>query len=363
MNNTSISPKLLHKSEVDDVLLSNPKRVLPSRFSLSENQQTLSGCEVITALYEADAEQNQVLRFPSNDGVVTGLPFAAVMEINDSPFSRAVPHQVIDKMGGGEDIAMSEVLNDDNISAFLRQNKLPNRSSSFSFVNTGEHYFFYRKPHEHVPGIMLLEAARQAIYYQLYTYSGHELGKVTVSLRELNATFYAYAELMHPIEIIVDDLTVGEDAFPKEVHYSVSFYQRGSLIARIDSLAPVISLNRFKTARNACLFNEERFVPLRNAPLVSLITSSNRAPLAISLYEIGKNTAVTSVPLLDDLSHAFLTLVYGQNLFFHVPISMVSNNNRDVTWQFGDVAYAEMDHLKEMIKRGFVISKNNQLQA
>ena len=40
-----------------------------------------------------------------------------------------------------------------------------------TMFNDTKNYFFYRKHHEHVPGIMLMEVARQAMYAQFYKYS------------------------------------------------------------------------------------------------------------------------------------------------------------------------------------------------
>lgn len=357
---TIINPKLLHKSAVDDVLLTNPRKVIPSQFIGAGSQRGKNkACEAIDNLYHFEEPHGYTLQFPPNDGVVTGLPFSAVMEANQSEYPRAVPHQVITKILGSEmssSVTRTDV-DDDSITSFLTDHNIRNRSTSFSFVNTGEHYFFYRKAHEHVPGIMLLEAARQAIYYQLYTYSSHKLGKVTVSLRELNAKFYAYGELMHPIEVVIDDLTEGEDEFPKEVCYSVSFYQRGLLIARIDSHAPVIPLNKFKIARNACLFDSERFVPMGNAPIFAIVTSSNIPPIIVSLYEISKDLSITSSVEISDLSNAYLTIIYDKSLFFHAPISLNHKDENSTTWNFGEVAYPEMENLKEMIKRGFVVNE------
>lgn len=362
---TIIPPKLLHKSIVDDVLLTNPRKVIPSFFISAELQnEKAKVCEAIDNLYYFDEFHGNVFRCPSNDRNVTGLPFSAVIEKNINIFPRAVPHQVIEKFCDTEEPSFTTVATiDDDITSFLMLHKLRNRSTSFSFVNTGEHYFFYKKPHEHVPEIMLLEAARQAIYYQLYTYSGHELGKVTVSLSELNAKFYSYGELMYPIEVIIDDITEGEDEYPKEVHHSVSFYQRGALIAQIDSLAPVISLNRFKMARNACLFDSESFTPLHHAPIVALITSNNMAPVIVSLYEISKNSSVTNNYKGDDLSNIFLTVIYGESLCFHVPISLKYKDETNSIWQFDTVSYADMEILKEMVKRGFVVSETGSLQV
>ncbi len=139
---------------------------------------------------------------------------------------------------------------------------LPRRSSSFLFVNDARHYFFYRKTHDHVPGIMLVEAQRQAIYYHLYSRSAWVRGEVTVSLNNLQAHFFDYADLMYPIEIIVDDLAAVPVEKPRKVCFRVSFYQRARLIAVIDTDATVIAIDQFKKIRNTFMHGGDWFTPI-----------------------------------------------------------------------------------------------------
>ena len=202
---------------------------------------------------------------------------------------------------------------------------------------------------------MLLEAARQTIYYQLYTHSAHKLGEVTVSLSELNSKFHAYAELMYPVEIVVDDLTEGDSLRPRVVRYVSSFFQRGALIAEIESVAPVVGLDKFKTARNARLLYGERFEPLANAPVVSLFTAGGEQEI-VRLKEVGNNSCVTSLPKEADASQGELTLLYEESICFHTKIKRVSIHSSSAVWSFAETSYRQLENLKEIIKRGFVQS-------
>lgn len=357
---TIISPKLLHKNSADDVLLTNPRKLVTSKFTSTASQDYSN--DVIAGLgklYQSNDQNKNTLQFVPDRGTVTGMPFTTVMDKEEDESIPTVPHQVLAEISKQlpSDVANNLLFDDDTIEAFLKHHKIVRRSTSFTFINRADHYFFYRKPHEHVPGIMLIEAARQAIYYQLYTYSGYDLGDVTVSLSELNAKFYAYGELMHPIEVVVDDLTKGDEHFPREVYYSVSFYQRGSLISQINSLAPVIPLNRFKLARNACLFDTQSFVPLPSTPIVSLITTNDMAQAIVLLQEIDKGSCITNHPNFSeskDIENAHLTIIYNGKRSFSVPISQLSRNGDSIKWNFGEVKYSEMEELKEIIKCGFV---------
>ncbi|NMM29060.1 MAG: hypothetical protein HHJ12_17715 [Glaciimonas sp.] len=358
---TVIPPKLLHKNAANDVLLTNPRKVTPARFRSEVPRNNNSAIAEIDNLYISDAHNENILRAPSLQGAEVGVSFATVIGAANEGAVRGVPFQVIEKIREGLPLGSSRnlSLDDDAIESFLTYHKISRPSTSFSFVNLADHYFFYRKPHEHIPGIMLLEAARQSIYYQLYTYSKHVLGSVTVSLSELNAKFYAYGDLMYPIEIIIDDLGQEDEHYPRKVHYSTSFYQRGALIAKIDAHALVISMDKFKVVRNACLFDTESFVPLPSTPIISLITSSEMKQSIVSLRKIGKDSCVTSRPKISGLQNAFLTVVYDGSLCFRAPISLLNEDETGVTWTFGQMEYVELEHLKEIIKCSFILSQVN----
>ncbi|WP_322037463.1 AfsA-related hotdog domain-containing protein [Burkholderia cepacia] len=329
--------------------MTRPRKVVPSRLMTPAAVAHPDGdVAALDRLYESGDAPARILRRAPARGFVTGQPFADVAK---EEIIRGVPHQVIDSLHTPADAPVG----DDAIEQFLTHHGVSARSTSFEFVNLADHYFFYRKPHEHVSGIMLLEAARQTIYYQLYTYSKHVLGKVTVSLSELNAKFYGYAELMYPIEIVVDDLTGTDDLQPREVRYASSFYQRGALIARIDSVAPVIGLDKFKLARNACLFDAERFAPLPSAPVISLLTSDGMGQSIVSLRKIGKQSCVTSAAKFGDASSALLTVIYDGDICFKAPVTRAGQDEDGIAWDFGHVEYAELERLKEMIKRGFAV--------
>lgn len=360
---TLISPKFLHKHSAADVLLANPRKVIPSKFStLVPHSSSDKNIERIYNLYVNSCDN--ILYFPAKIiSNIVGISFETVIKTNDSQENFGVPHQIIDAIynDSTQHPIKNSLIEDDVIESFLTHYMISQRSTSFSFINYADHYFFYGKQHEHVPGIMFVEAARQAIYYQLYTYSKFRLGEVTVSLSELNAKFYAYGELMYPIEIIVDDLTTENILFPSKLHYSISFYQRGALIAKINSIAPVIKINKFKMARNVYLFNDETFTPLDCAPILSLITSSNMNQEIIQLLQIGKDSCVTSIPKNDILPNSLLTLVYDATLCFRTTLFHPHIEKNAVSWSFGPINYSDLEELKEMIKRGFILCNKSIL--
>lgn len=366
-NIQKIAPKILHKHKDDDVLLTNPRKVLPARFLSGETHTTTDPNIIkLNRLYDVSADNEYVLSTVGLPPGSQGVSYCEVVAQSKSEKMRAVPHQVIDaiKSGSSKDSSEDLSVSDEQIDAFLAHHKVSPHSSSFRFVNQADHYFFYRKPHEHVPGIMLIEAARQAIYYQLYGHSELKLGTVTVSLRELSARFNSYAELMYPIELVVDDLSESDNLKPKEVLYSVSFYQKSMLIARIDSLAPIISLKRFQLARNARLFSdEEYFTPLGVAPVIALISGVGDKQSVVNLHQIGMTQCSTSKVSVGGSSMAYLSVIYDSKLHFQSAVILQSETEKYQWWSFIDVDYEQLEALKEIIKRGFIANEQHSKRA
>ena len=354
-----ISPDFLHKNSSKDVLLMNPRTVLPSKISLSRSSE--AGAESsgsLIELYQCDPKDKRIWRFAIPEKTTNEMTFSALSggEIH----VRGIPYQIIEKMNADQDergmTRRHEHINADSVSEFIKKNKIKRQSTSFTFVNDANHYFFYNKPHEHVPGIMLIEAARQAIYYQLYTYTKHILGKVTVSLSELNTKFYVYAELMYPIEVVVDDLTEGDSLFPKIVNYSISFYQRGALVAKIDSVVPVIDLERFKMARNVYLLsNGEMFRPIKSAPIIAILTDNDMKQCLVEIQKIGKGLCLTNEPASLGGERVTLTILYNGSLCFSASASYSHGIGDSVVWNFTSSEYRDLEILKEIIKRGFIL--------
>lgn len=354
-----ISPALLHKNSSKDVLLMNPRTALPSKIYFSRSSKSSdepSGS--LIELYQCDPKDKSVWRFTIPDKTTNEMTFSVLS--GDEIHARGIPYQIIEKKIADQAergmIRRHEHINADSVSEFIKNNRIKRQSTSFTFINEANHYFFYNKPHEHVPGIMLIEAARQAIYYHLYTHTQHVLGKVTASLSELNSKFYIYAELMYPIEVVVDDLTEGDSLFPKIVYYSISFYQRGALVAQIDSVVPVVGLKRFKMARNAYLLsNSEMFRPIKSAPIIAILTDNDMKQCLVEIHKIGNKLCLTNEPASLGGERVTLTIVYSGSLCFSASALYSHGIGDSVVWNITFSEYRDLEILKEIIKRGFVL--------
>ena len=345
--NNTIAPKLLHKGSSDDVLLCSPRKIMPyiviPKTPISQNVSV-----ILNAFYHCNGNGDYTFIDDHNEALPE-VEFEGDAEL----ISQGVPFQRLDSLSKKNNLD-HDFINAENVTSFLNECNIERYSTSFQLVNNADHYFFYRKQHEHVPGIMLMEVARQAIYYQLYTYSQHQLGKVTISLSQMQADFYSYCELMYPVEIVVDDFTSSKSSTPREITYLISFYQEAKLIARIKTVAPVISIGKFKLARNVLLNTDDLFKPLSHSPLTVFITSHDLSQNIVVLKSVSGKGCVTSRVKNKNIEKAIVTFVYDNSISFSTSIYRVGEGNGESHWLFERVSFEELESLKEMIKRGFI---------
>lgn len=233
------------------------------------------------------------------------------------------------------------------------------RSSSFQFINEADNYFFYRKSHEHVPGTMFIEAARQAVYHHLYSHTDHVRGEVTVSLNELNSKFFAYAELMYPIELVVDNLIPSDTFLPKKIHYRVAFYQRQTLFATIDTKATVIDIRLFEKTRNIFINSDDWFSPIKQSTVSCSISDNGGRKSDIALMGLGKSGCITTST---DFDATCIKISYGGTLSFSSHIRSRKQSQYS-TWEFLDMNFNTLQNISDMIKRGFVHLDETALKA
>lgn len=230
-------------------------------------------------------------------------------------------------------------------------------SSSFTMINHADHYYFYRKEHEHVPGTMLIEAQRQAVYYHLYKHTKHKRNQITVSLNELNSCFYAYAELMYPIEIVVDDLTPGNSCRPRKIYYRVSFYQRQKLIAVVDTKATVIDMPGFEKIRNIFLTADDWYIPIQKHRVQCQLVIDDAERVDVQVVRISKTGCVTRVTDVDPHRVRSLVVSDTEGVSFGHDIEFGRNlDENQILWQFLNSSPKKIIDIGRVIKRGFVIS-------
>ncbi len=133
----------------------------------------------------------------------------------------------------------------------------------FTFFNDLQNYFFYRKHHEHVPGLMLIEVARQAMYAQFYEHSGYARGEVCISIVDLLSSFPRYTESSYSVDVLVCDYDEQPLHRGRKVDKRARFFQAGELVADIRLRGEVIRMPVFKRMRNISIDPSHWFRPLK----------------------------------------------------------------------------------------------------
>jgi hypothetical protein len=130
------------------------------------------------------------------------------------------------------------------------------------FYNDLNNYFFYRKHHEHVPGMMTIEAARQSMYAHAYRYSGIKRGDVSISMKTLAIDFQSYTNANYPVRIVMQD---GPNTKPQKwLHKRARFFQMGRLLANFEFTGPPIQMDNFRRKRVVPVDPAHRFEPVKN---------------------------------------------------------------------------------------------------
>ena len=131
-------------------------------------------------------------------------------------------------------------------------------------INDLRNYFFYRKHHEHVPGIMLIEVARQAIYAQYYRTSQHKRGDVTLTIRTLNCDFEDFVDANYPVSVCVETTTDEEEMRTIGTERrAANFWQNGKHVATVNIAGKAIGLKLFKRLRLVRPAANHWFIPVK----------------------------------------------------------------------------------------------------
>lgn len=355
-----IPPQLLHKGSADDVLIHRYRPAPPLYLSeaVAADAAANGDTGALAARYLRCGDGRRRLDVPldarghylAEAALSSSVPLDATWET-----LRAVPYQVLEpwliKNGG------SAATLDDALAQLAGAcGGVERWSSSYEMINRADHYYFYRKEHEHVPGVMLIEAQRQAVYCHLYQHTRHQRGKVTVSLNELNSAFYAYAELMYPIELIVDDLMPGSAPCPRKIHYRVSFYQRRNLIAVIDTKASVIDMTGFEKIRNIFLVSDDWYAPLDSQRVRCRISTDADAPCDTQLVGVSRTACVTRSVDVEPERVRSLAVSDAEGVTFVRNVAFERELAGQTLWRFVNPTPGTDIDIGRVVKRGFVAS-------
>lgn len=274
-----LTPQVLHKGTTEDVLLSGFQDILPARLGRAEMDylhQALdqSGLEALRQSYRCEGPDEWVLAsIPAwiceQDFAVLGgfeMQVQGFYErLGDGYHLNApwLPHQVeryLQRHFGLPEIHPAQVtLLADQLYALPDWQRA--NLSSYRLMNDTNNYFFYNKPHEHVPGLMLIEVARQAMYHYFYSHSGYRRGDISISIEDLVVSFNVYTESTYEVEVVVQHSTGEKCHQPRTVDMTAKFFQNGSLVTTLRLQGSAMKMLLFKRMRTINFPEHHWFAP------------------------------------------------------------------------------------------------------
>lgn len=194
-------------------------------------------------------------------------------------------------------VAISNVF--DRLPSFSRP-----RSMYVNLVIDTTNPVYFRKHQEHVPGIMLIEAARQAMYAHYHHFSHWTRSQAAFTIESLNVEFHNFINPNYPVRIRVEEAGSAEMRSSGEKAASIaSFYQSNKLAAVATLRANVIKTALFKRMRNVKpLASCNRFLPVKNIAKTAAFVSAGGKRLEGTLNDIsagGINASFDHDPSLE----------------------------------------------------------------
>lgn len=270
-----ISPAQVHKTEKDDVLIYEAENVLISIFNHDEYNKFIESHPEKEQLF------NSIYTFhpTQNIYVLKTLPFEIdkkkkqenLQNINLSVFYTVIDENTLQLVTAYIPLHVEEAIRSvflPEISPIANETKKELASllktapvHSYFFNNTTKDLYFYKKRHEHVPGMMLVEAARQAVYDYVYTNLGHKLNEVSISMSNLQFEFLDYTVGSYPVELLFSHKEYECRQKPKNIAKRRWFYQRGKLTGIFSLDGGIIPIAVFPRLRNERYDKNHHFYP------------------------------------------------------------------------------------------------------
>jgi hypothetical protein len=380
-----VSSALVHKEFDDDVLVADMRDLLPSWIPARlVEDPVLSGEDrnVLSSLYNVERPG------PSGEDRVLGLS-ALPHRLNEQDIG-SLPEdmlQVITQNYANDGISgdwtlKSEYLSEIDLLTLMGRfterrhhlsderrcrvshllDKVPSlvrpKVSCFTMVMDTSNYFFYRKHHEHVPGMMLIEVVRQAMYAQYYRHSGQTRGQISLSIAKVCIDFSNFVNSNYPLRLQVEDKRA-PDAITNTtvVEPTAVLWQLGRVVAVATFRASPIRVNVFKRLRNVKPSPQARFIPVKNIASVASFAFEDGTALEGAVKDISINGLCASFfqkSLIEVGTRAKCALFVETLGFIHAEVearwSSLENDRVRTGFRIVDIDFVSSGRLREAIK-------------
>ncbi|TRL31182.1 hypothetical protein FM996_14465 [Methylosinus sporium] len=369
-----ITPQILHKDNEDDVLLSNVRALIPAHIERELADLIVHdwGPEDRRLFFDSyrSEERRYILR--SVPGSIDSSAATALQEfeLNLAEFYRRE----------GERLHLAASYLPASVEEHLRRIFLPNvmrvtdedattlaarlaeterweeaRVNSYRMLNDTKNYFFYRKSHEHVPGLMLIEVARQAMYHYFYSASGYDRGEVSISMSELDVRFSSYVESTYAVDVLISQTEGIARKTPKFVDKMARFFQNGREVARVRLRGGAMKMPLFKRMRVLNFPDNHWFTPSDRVLRNVLVATDGRLSLRADLQMLSlKGISVRSSAALEGSSDVKSVSIHIDGVgFLSLPIGAFDVSEDRVVLRFDTLSREQSVALKEAIKSHF----------
>ncbi|WP_341959430.1 AfsA-related hotdog domain-containing protein [Pseudomonas sp. RC10] len=239
----------------------------------------------------------------------------------------------------------------------------------FTMFNDTSNYFFYRKHHEHVPGMMLIEVARQAMYAEFYQHSGFARGEVSISILDLTSRFSRFTESSYQVDLVVSDNGAPMEHKPRKVDKRAQLFQNAAQVADIHLYGEIIKMPVFKRIRNISIDPDHWFRPLKGIRKEVLVRLACGRHLTGEMVLLSMNSlqilcaARAGTPAQSVNGHIYLYLesdglmslpvtsiqdVEGQDTTLHLALGELNSslrfNWREVLKQYSYFSHSKTEH-------------------
>lgn len=315
-----ITPYLLHKEVNEDVLIDSVQGI-PLAFIADKDWQTLkSTCSadefnVFTEHYEDAGDVHVLHGIPAIISAQESLHYDQ-FEIDLGAFYESkddgswhitedtIPISVMTilQSKGAVSDARKAILSEacvGQMQTLLAQHLDPPKAPALSYVarNDTSNYYFYKKAHEHMPGTMLIEMARQALYHYAYSETGHLRGEVAISMTDLDIDFYSYVESAYTLEILACQSDALLRPLPRVVDKKAIFYQNGRKVAQVKIQGSVMKNRLFKRLRTLHLPESHWFFLSPRISHHVLLTDTHGECKQVPLHQI----SMSGIQIAEDI--------------------------------------------------------------
>ncbi|WP_167851838.1 AfsA-related hotdog domain-containing protein [Vibrio tasmaniensis] len=213
-----------------------------------------------------------------------------------------------------------------------------------------ENYFFYRKPHEHVPGLMLIEMARQSMYHYCYSCIGYDRGDVSISMNNLGLSCEQYVISSYELELLVTQRENQYRNKPKSIDKIARFYQRGQFVGSLTLAGSVIKTKLFKRLRKMSFPPTHWFKMLNENGTHVVVTDLTGHCTSVSLQSLSTEGVRIYGSPFEHYSHINFLSSNESNLTLPLK-EHVKLLPEDVTeLNFAELTHSQRNVLSELIK-------------